>query len=165
MGPGERLRALDDRVLGPPRPRTAAQYRTTYLVGLVCTVVLVLLAVATRRSVLLSGVWGFVGVLLGGGTRWYGAASTPAEQRFLRPLLAAGVVALVMLGVAVATSGRWNEHPYRPFVPPSDVGPRQETMVVLCPETSRGPAYTYQAPGSETPKCRNGAVPQVVVRG
>ena len=133
--------------------------------GLVGTVAMVLLALLLRRSLLLSGVWGCVGIMLGGGMRWYNAATTPEEARWMRPLLGAGVGAVLMLTVALATSGRWNEHHFSDFTPGPYFQKAEPTMVVLCPATPRGDAYTYQAPASQTPRCSNGAVPKIVVRG
>jgi hypothetical protein len=161
----DRLNRLDRRVLGKPQRNTPAQNRRVYLVGLVGTTTSVVLALAVRSSLPLAGVGGFVGVMVGGGVRWYTSASTPVEERHMRPLFAAGAMTLLLLIGALATTGRWSENRFRDFTPGPYFQKAEPTMVVLCPETPRGEAYTYQAPASETPTCRNGAVPKVVVRG
>ena len=166
MGIVDSLNRLDRRVLGPVRPQSALQQRNMFLIGLAGTVFILLLAVTLHRSLLLSGAWGFVGVMLGGGTRWYASASTPEDERYLRPLLGAGGIAVLLLIGALATTDHWNKHQrFEQFTPGPYFQKPEPTMVVLCPQTPDGDAYTYQGPASETPKCRNGAVPKVVVRG
>jgi hypothetical protein len=104
--------------------------------------------------------------MIGSGLRWYTVASTPEEERHLRPLLGAGVIAVALVIGALATTDRWNEHQrFGDFTPGPYFQRPDPTMVVLCPETADGRAYTYQAPAAQTPTCRNGAVPKVVVRG
>lgn len=161
-----RLRRLDRRVLGEPkRDRSATQQRRVFLVGLVGTVAVVVLALVLRQPLILASSGGFVGMMIGGGIRWGTAAATPSESRFLRPLLGAGVLAVVALVAAFVTSGRWNHERGSDVIPGPYFQRVEPTMVVLCAETRTGRAYTYQAPAAESPTCRNGAEPKVVVRG
>jgi hypothetical protein len=166
MGLVARLNQLDRRVLGPVRPQSALQHRNVVLIGLGGLTALLIVALLTRRASVLVGFGGFMGVLLGGGLRWYSAASMPEERRFMRPLFGTAAVVVLVLIAAFTTSGRWDHHQrFRDFTPGRYFQRPDPTMVVLCPETADGRAYTYQAPAAQTPTCRNGAVPKVVVRG
>lgn len=67
---GERLRRLDDRVLGPPRLDSAATMRTVFLLALLGVAAVVVLALVTGRGSMLAAGGGFLGVMLTTGIRW-----------------------------------------------------------------------------------------------
>ena len=70
MGIGEALRRLDDRVLGAPKPATAAAHRNIFFVGLVGTLAVLTVAISTGKSFAFAAVGGFVVFMIVGGVRW-----------------------------------------------------------------------------------------------
>ena len=76
-----RLRALDDRVLGPARIAGRPDHRTTFAIGVAGSVAVLLTAVLSRRTVLLSGAGGFFGVTIVWGVAWARTHTGPADDR------------------------------------------------------------------------------------
>lgn len=71
MGILARLRRLDDRVLGRPKPPTPETHRNTFVLGLLGASVVLIALAATGRWTAIGAVGGFLGMALGGGLRWY----------------------------------------------------------------------------------------------
>ena len=158
---GQRLRALDDRVLGPPRRPSATALRNGFLFGVAGALAVLLAIVLTGRPSMVAGIGGFVGVAIGNGVRWL--RRDVADPRRRRVILSGGALVLVLAGAATfATRDAWRDD-VRDDLPPGWQG-SVPTMVVTCAETGEGPSHTYQAPVTETPWCENGADPQVVLR-
>lgn len=67
---GQRLRSLDDRVLGKPKPPTTATYRNSFLVGLAGAVAMLVVLAITGKWSFVGSIGGFLGVMLGSGVRW-----------------------------------------------------------------------------------------------
>ena len=160
----ETLRRLDDRVIGKQKKSKREQARRSCLMGLGGWAVVLLLAATLRKPLILSGVGGFVGVTLGGLVRWRNA-SNPQERPTLRLLTAVAVLMFAATVGGYVALFRAADNTDSPLDPAVDPYRSTATMVVLCTETDKGDAYTYQAPATEVPTCRNGAVPKVVVRG
>ena len=158
------LRRLDDRVIGKQKKPNREQARQACLVGVGGWAVVLLLAATFRKPLILSGVGGFVGVTLGGLVRWRNA-SRPEERPTLRLLTAVAVLMLALTFGGYVAMFRAADDTDLPVGPTVDPYRNMATMVVLCARTDKGDAYTYQAPATEVPTCRNGAVPKVVVRG
>jgi predicted histidine transporter YuiF (NhaC family) len=70
MGMGDALRSLDDRVLGVPKRTTAAAHRSTFFVGLVGTLVVLVILSTTGRSTALAALGPFVVFMISGGVGW-----------------------------------------------------------------------------------------------
>jgi hypothetical protein len=70
MRVSERLRALDDRVLGSPKRKTAESQRRTFFVGLAGTAVVLVVIAVTGHWWDFAAVGGFLGVTLGAGLEW-----------------------------------------------------------------------------------------------
>lgn len=160
----ERLRRFDDRVIGEPGSRPAhVRHKRSFLFGVVGTLLVLVLLALFNESLLLPALGAFVGTAIGGGVRWWRSAPEAEHGRTMRVLLGLRVLVIGAAAAGSATIIGWDEDNRPPFrtTPYQQVPP---TMVVLCGQTSQGDAYTYQAPATDTPKCHNGAVPQVVVR-
>ncbi len=71
MGIGDALRRLDDRVLGGPKPATAETHRNIFFVGLVGTLAVLTVVIATGEWIAFAAVGGFVAFMIGGGVRWF----------------------------------------------------------------------------------------------
>ncbi len=71
MGIAQRLRSLDDRVFGRPKPPTAKTYRATFLVGLFGTLTVLVVSAITGEWSFIAGVGGFLGIMLASVLRWY----------------------------------------------------------------------------------------------
>ena len=67
----ERLRRLDDRVLGRPKPVTPRTHVSSFLVGSAGTVGLLTYATFDGDTAVLAGSGGFFGVMVGSAVRWY----------------------------------------------------------------------------------------------
>ena len=67
----DRLKRLDDRVLGRPRPVTARTHVSSFLVGLVGTAAILGYATVEQDTSVLAGSGGFFGVLVASAVRWY----------------------------------------------------------------------------------------------
>lgn len=161
MGALARLRALDDRVLGPPRPPGRTAQRNAFLVGVGGALLVLLLAVLTGRGSFLGGVGGFLGVALGSGGRWL--HSERGRGGSARPVVATGAAVVLLASVLVGlTYDTWAEPRTTPF-PPGFTVP-EPTQLVQCDATAQGPAYAYQPPASAVPRCDNGAEPRVLLR-
>jgi hypothetical protein len=74
VGLGDALRRLDDRVLPAPKPVSVTTHRNTFLVGLIGTLLVLVGLILSGRWTAVGAVGGFVGVMIGGGIRWYRAA-------------------------------------------------------------------------------------------
>ncbi len=70
MGIGEALRRLDDRVIGVPKPASAASYRAIFFVGLVGTLAVLAVVIATGDGTAFAAIGVFVVFMIGGGVRW-----------------------------------------------------------------------------------------------
>jgi hypothetical protein len=70
MRTSERLRALDNRVLGAPKRKTAENQRRTFFVGLTGTALVLVVIAVTGRWWDFAAVGGFLGVTLGAGLGW-----------------------------------------------------------------------------------------------
>ena len=74
MGVARRLRELDDRVFGEPRPATTSTYQTLFLVGLVGTLTVLAAVLITGDGLWAAAGGGFLGTMLVSGARWYAMA-------------------------------------------------------------------------------------------
>jgi hypothetical protein len=71
MRPTARLRALDDRVLGRPRPEQVSTARAWCLIALALTLTCLAVVAVTGAWRYASGIGGLLGLTLGTGLRWY----------------------------------------------------------------------------------------------
>ncbi len=81
MGILQRLRSLDDRVLGKPKPQTAQTYRTIFLGGIFGTIGLLVVSAITGEWSLVAGVGGPLAITLGSAIRWYGISHSRRKGR------------------------------------------------------------------------------------
>ncbi len=79
MGIGQRLRWLDDRLLGKPKPQTAKTHRNIFLVGLFGALTVLVVSAITGEWSYVAAVGGFVGAMLGSAVRW--RASTRSHPK------------------------------------------------------------------------------------
>jgi hypothetical protein len=73
MGVADRLRRLDNHVLGRPKPITSRTQRNSFLVGFVGTVALLSYSSFSGSTGVLAGSGGFFGVMVASGLRWFRA--------------------------------------------------------------------------------------------
>jgi hypothetical protein len=161
----EQLRNLDERVLGGllRRSSTPEQHRKTYLFGLAGTTCVLAVGLLWQWSYVLPGIGGFVGVMLGGGVRWWTSTPDNEEPPYQRTLLATGAVVLV--AVIVAWASYWGDTTRRDPAPwPPNWQPAPGTMVVLCEYGDDRRNYTYQSTPDERLHCKDGGTPRVLVR-
>lgn len=160
----DRLRELDDRALAPlTRQPPAVQARNCCLIGVGACLTVVALSVPAHDPVVLVGLPGLAGMTIANAVRWWNhARGAPDPTRGVRSVWLVTVAVAVVTGALVVGSAL--HRPQRAQLP----GPtplRQPTMVVLCPATPMGDAYTYQTTATATPQCKNGAKPNVILRG
>lgn len=150
-------------MLGPPK-RCAPHLlgKRWCLLGITGLFAELLLTAASRAPALLWNVLTFVGFTIIGGAQWR-RACPDRERRPVVVALGLGTVGVAVLTAAALTTDHWAQVEPVPYHPAPMV--RVPTMIVLCPETTSGKAYSYQTGVVSAPTCRNGAVPKVIARG
>lgn len=160
----QRLRRLDNHVIGPLTrhpPRVLA--RRCCLLGLGSSLTLVGLSIGARDPAVLFGLPGLVGLTIASGVQWWNLVRRPDNPT--RGVTLAWLAAVALSAVAGALVVGSVLHARHPVRLPGPAPLRQPTMVVLCPATATGDAYTYQTVATATPTCNNAATPKIVVRG
>ncbi|MCW2679529.1 MAG: hypothetical protein JWM62_930 [Frankiales bacterium] len=156
-----RLRGLDDRVLGRPKPPSPRAYRNGFAWSVLAVLALLLLAVLTGSTSFVVGTGGLLGVLIANAFRWW--STEQARRPVMRIGIACGLGAVLAASALTwATFGSWVDPATSPL--PPRVREAEPTQLVQCDETPQGRGYAYQAPVSETPRCENGAEPRVLLR-
>lgn len=95
MHVAERLRRLDDRVLGPPKPVTLHTHRNGVLVGLAGTVAALAFASYNDSTSVAVASSGFFGGMLGSGWRWL--CTLRREERLRARQVAASLLVVATL--------------------------------------------------------------------